>query len=73
MSIYEALRWLNSAGFTTRTGKKIGYSSLQIMLHNPFYYGVFEDAELTLCRIEVGSNFSTEVINICNSLNQEKC
>lgn len=42
MSIYEALRWLNNEGFTTRTGKKIGYSPLQIMLHNPFYYGVFE-------------------------------
>ncbi len=35
-------RWLDSAGMTTRSGKKVHLSNLYLMLKNPFYYGEFE-------------------------------
>lgn len=41
-SIYEATHWMNEAGFRFRSGKKLVYSTVHIMLHTPFYYGEFE-------------------------------
>lgn len=35
-------RWLNSTDFTTRSGKKINYSTVYSMLNNPYYCGLFE-------------------------------
>lgn len=35
-------RWMDSAGMTTRSGKKVHLSNLYLMLKNPFYYGEFE-------------------------------
>ena len=35
-------RWLDSAGMTTRSGKKVHLSNLYLMLKNSFYYGEFE-------------------------------
>jgi DNA invertase Pin-like site-specific DNA recombinase len=37
-----AKEWMDKAGFTTRTGKKITLSMTYLMLKNPFYYGYFE-------------------------------
>ncbi|MBU1164621.1 recombinase family protein, partial [Patescibacteria group bacterium] len=34
--------WLNEAGFTTRSGKKVALSSIFNILKNHFYYGTFE-------------------------------
>jgi len=35
-------RWMDSAGMTTRSGKRVHLSNLYLMLKNPFYYGEFE-------------------------------
>lgn len=35
-------RWMDSAGMSTRSGKKVHLSNLYLMLKNPFYYGEFE-------------------------------
>jgi DNA invertase Pin-like site-specific DNA recombinase len=36
------VRWLDSLGFTTRSGKKLVVSCVYLILKNPFYYGEFE-------------------------------
>jgi site-specific DNA recombinase len=37
------LKWLNTeAGFTTRSGKRLGLAGVYRILHNHFYYGRFE-------------------------------
>lgn len=35
-------RWFDSAGMTTRAGKKVTLSQIYLMLKNPFYYGEFK-------------------------------
>lgn len=35
-------RWFDSAGMTTRAGKKVTLSQIYLMLRNSFYYGEFE-------------------------------
>lgn len=35
-------RWFDSAGMTTRAGKKVTLSQIYQMLRNPFYYGEFK-------------------------------
>lgn len=42
MSIYDIVQWLKKIGFTTRAGKFLNYSMVQVMVHKPFYYGEFE-------------------------------
>lgn len=34
--------WLDSVGFTSKSGKKLHLSTIYLMLRNPFYYGRFE-------------------------------
>lgn len=41
-SIYDIVLWLKEIGFTTRAGKFLNYSMVQVMVHKPFYYGEFE-------------------------------
>ena len=38
----EVKNWLDSIGFSTRSGKKVTLSQIYLMLKNPFYYGQFE-------------------------------
>jgi DNA invertase Pin-like site-specific DNA recombinase len=38
----EIKNWLDSVGFSTRSGKKVTLSQIYLMLKNPFYYGQFE-------------------------------
>lgn len=42
MSIYDLVKWLKEINFLHHTGKHVGYSITQAMLHNHFYYGRFE-------------------------------
>lgn len=41
-SIYDLVKWLKKQEFKSHTGKYLGYSTVQAMLHNTFYYGKFE-------------------------------
>jgi site-specific DNA recombinase len=41
-SIYDIVQWLKKIRFTTRAGKFLNYSMVQVMVHKSFYYGVFE-------------------------------
>lgn len=35
-------KWLDKKGFTTRSGALVTLSQIDLMLKNPFYYGIFE-------------------------------
>ena len=37
--------WMDSVGFTTKSGKKITRSMIYLILKNPFYYGAFQFPE----------------------------
>ncbi len=42
ISIYDLVKWLKEINFIHHTGKHVGYSITQAMIHNHFYYGRFE-------------------------------